>query len=248
MKAIITDLDRTLLRTDKSLSARTLDALKKCRSRGIKVMAASARPLRNIREYHRQIGFDAIAAACGAVIELPDGIQTVGIPRESSRIILQNILRYPDIFLSAETSTGLFSNRDIPQWNPVVYDGFPDLPPGAIPYKILVSSEDRSVYQDIARLLTPDCYHTVAGETLIQIMHRTASKWHAVQRMLSHFHLSPEDAVYFGDDNDDVECIMHCGTGVAMANAIPAVLSVADVIVPGNDEDGVAQFIEQNIL
>jgi len=43
MKAIITDLDRTLLRTDKSISEYTYAVLKKCRDRGILLMAATAR-------------------------------------------------------------------------------------------------------------------------------------------------------------------------------------------------------------
>ncbi|MBO5128092.1 MAG: HAD family phosphatase, partial [Clostridia bacterium] len=72
MKAVITDLDRTLLRTDKSISGYTADVLKKCRERGILVMTASARPLRDVRDYRKQVPFDAVTATNGAVVELPD--------------------------------------------------------------------------------------------------------------------------------------------------------------------------------
>lgn len=51
MKAIITDLDRTLLRTDKSVSEYTCGVLKRCRERGIFLMAATARPERAVTEY-----------------------------------------------------------------------------------------------------------------------------------------------------------------------------------------------------
>ena len=51
IKAIITDLDRTLLRTDKSLSTYTVSVLKECKARGIKVMAATARPERTVTDY-----------------------------------------------------------------------------------------------------------------------------------------------------------------------------------------------------
>ena len=63
LKAIITDLDRTLLRTDKSLSPYTVSVLKECKARGIKVMAATARPERSITEYDKAIGFDAVIAS-----------------------------------------------------------------------------------------------------------------------------------------------------------------------------------------
>ena len=41
MKAIITDLDRTLLHTDKSVSEHTIAVLKKCHDQGILIMAAA---------------------------------------------------------------------------------------------------------------------------------------------------------------------------------------------------------------
>lgn len=73
MKAIITDLDRTLLHTDKSISGYTLDILKKCRDHGIRIMAASARPLGNILAYKDTVGFEAITATNGAVVLLLRG-------------------------------------------------------------------------------------------------------------------------------------------------------------------------------
>lgn len=91
-------------------------------------------------------------------------------------------------------------------------------------------------------------YHTIANSALIQIMSKEATKWNGIKQMLSHFNISPIDAVYFGDDNDDIEPIKNCGLGVAVSNAIPSVLDVADRIIDSNDMDGVANFIEVNIL
>ncbi len=248
MKAIIVDLDRTLLHTDKSVSAYTLEILKKCRERGIPVMAASARPLRDLRMYEKLLGLDAFTATNGAVTALPSRILESGIRRESGERILAELLRFPDVFLSVETSRGLYSNRDIPAWQPVIYDGFPRLPEDGILYKILASSENPLLYEGIGRILTGDVYHTIANHDLIQIMSRDATKWNGVRQMLSCFGIPPEDAVFFGDDNDDIEPIRKCGTGVAVANAIPAVLAAADHITLSNDQDGAAVFIEKNIL
>lgn len=248
MKAIITDLDRTLLRTDKTISAYTLDVFQRCHEKGLLLFSASARPLRNIQRFHEQLHFDGIAASCGAIIRLPDAQFSFGLRRKSAEQILAALLQYPDVFLSAETSGGLFSNREIPAWDPVVYDGFPSLPPQVIPYKILASCTDRRLYGEVAALLPPDAYHTVAGENLIQIMSIEATKWNATRHMLSHFGLSPADAVYFGDDNDDIEPLRKCGLGVAVQNAIPAALAAADRVALQNDLDGVARFIEENIL
>ena len=38
------------------------------------------------------------------------------------------------------------------------------------------------------------------------------------------------------------------GVGVAMANSVPEVLAVADMVAPSNNEDGVAKIIEEYVL
>ena len=248
MKAIITDLDRTLLRTDKSISEYTVNILKKCRENGILIMTASARPLRDILLFNNSIKFDAITATNGAIISLPNKILEYGIPNESGEKILSDILLYPDVFLSIETSTGLYSNRDIPIWEPIIYDNFPKIPDKTILYKILASSENKSLYEGIEKTLLDNVYHTIANKELIQIMSREATKWNGILHMLSYFNISPDDVIYFGDDNDDIEAIKNCGLGVAVSNAIPSVLEAADKVTDSNDCDGVARFIENYIL
>ena len=66
--------------------------------------------------------------------------------------------------------------------------------------------------------------------------------------MLAAFGIQPEEAVYFGDDMDDLESVSMCGIGAAVSNASDLVRQAADVITGSNDEDGVARFIEEQIL
>jgi Cof subfamily protein (haloacid dehalogenase superfamily) len=55
---------------------------------------------------------------------------------------------------------------------------------------------------------------------------------------------SHEHTVAFGDGENDVELLQWAGYGVAVANAHPKVLAVADFVCPSVDEEGVAQVIE----
>lgn len=248
MKAIITDLDRTLLHTDKTLSQYTVDVLKKCRNLGILVMANTARPWRAVKAYHEQIGFDAAATMNGAMVLFPQSRLEFGISHDCAEKILSGLLKFPEIFLSVETSGGLLSNRDIPELNPVIYHQFPKLPEGINIYKILVSSPKTPLYEHIESVLPQEVYHIVVANDLIQIMSIEATKWNGSRQMLSSFGVSSGEAVYFGDDNDDIESIKNCGLGVAVANAVPAVAAVADRIADSNDTNGVARFIEEYIF
>jgi Cof subfamily protein (haloacid dehalogenase superfamily) len=54
----------------------------------------------------------------------------------------------------------------------------------------------------------------------------------------------PARAVGFGDGENDLELLSWAGYGVAMANAHPNLLAVADLVCPSVDEDGVAQIVE----
>lgn len=66
IKMIITDLDNTLLRNDKTISDYTASVLNKCRQNGIKIIFATARPARVAK--HDIFTPDAIIADNGAII------------------------------------------------------------------------------------------------------------------------------------------------------------------------------------
>lgn len=114
IKAIICDLDRTLLRTDKTISPRTLSVMRSCHDRGLLLMAATARPIRAISTYQEQVSFDAVTTMNGASVVLPGSTLFTGIPKASALRLVRQLSRLPDAVISLETSSGIFSNRDIP--------------------------------------------------------------------------------------------------------------------------------------
>lgn len=248
MKAIITDLDRTLLRTDKTVSEYTYSVLKKCHDRGMLLMAATARPERAVLDYRAQIGFEAMTTLNGARIVLPQSIIENGISSSDAETILEKVIKIPDLVLSMETGDGIFSNVPIPEWNAAVFFDFPALPTNSVIYKLLLSSNEKDICPEVERALTSDTYMTVAEGKLIQIMDQEATKWNGIKTMLEAVGIDAKEAVYFGDDNDDIEAIKNCGMGVAVSNAIDEVLAAADFVTESNDMDGVARYLEKYLL
>lgn len=248
MKAVIVDLDGTLLRTDKTISEYTLDVFRKCRDKGLAIMTATARPERSILTYQNQIRFDAVTTMNGARIILPDKVIEHGIAHISAKHILSKLVTISGALISIETSEGIYSNAAIPEWNSTCYDGFPDLPTQGTVFKILASSRNDRLYHQITDALTDDTYYTIANNKLVQIMSKRATKWNGIKAMLGAFNIPHTDAVYFGDDHDDIEPLRMCGTSVAVSNAIKGVIDEADHMTGSNDEDGVARFIEMALL
>ena len=60
--------------------------------------------------------------------------------------------------------------------------------------------------------------------------------------------ISIDSIIVFGDDYADIGMLELCGIGVAMGNAIDEVKERADIVIGSNDEDGIADFIENEIL
>lgn len=196
----------------------------KCHEKGILIMAATARPERSILTYHEQIHFDAMTVMNGVGVILSEQKSlNYAVSRDNAEEILKRLCELPDIILSVELGNDVYANVEIPEWEAKVYDEFPKLPTDGPVYKILVSRENENIGPLVEKLLTEDTYCTVAGNNLVQIMSRQATKWNGIRTMLEAAGISAADAVYFGDDNDDIEAIKMCGKGVAVANAIEVV-------------------------
>ena len=248
IKAIVVDLDRTLLHTDKTISPYTAEVFKKCKQKGILLMVATARPLRTMLQYCEIIDFDAISATNGARIICGDYRKEYGLCHESADRILTALKRYPDYRVTLETGEEAYSNKPIEDYFSVISDDLAAVAREEGAIKILISLDTPDVLETVKKMLTDDLYYTVANGHLIQIMSKSATKWSGVKAMLDICNISATETAYFGDDHDDVEPIRMCGIGVAVSNAIDEVKAVADHITESNDDDGVAKFIDRFIL
>lgn len=247
-KAIVVDLDRTLLHTDKTISAYTAEVFKRCKQKGITLMVATARPFRTMRQYCEVIDFDAISVSNGARVICGDYRKERGLCTESAERLLKALECHPDFRVTLETGEEAYSNKPIEDYYTIISADLVAVARSEGATKILVGLDTPRTLETVKKELTDDLYYTVANGHLMQIMNKSATKWNGVKAMLDICNLSAAETVYFGDDYDDIEPIRMCGVGVAVSNAIEEVKSAADYIAESNDDDGVARFIEQYIL
>ena len=241
-RAIIVDFDRTLLHTDKTISEYTAKVLRNFQASGIRLFAATARPERTITEYCEMIPFDAVTTLNGARTIIKGNDFENPISPHSADEILRQLDNTAGMVISLETGNGFYANTDIPVWKPTVMNNIRELPGTEKIYKILASHPEIPAIQ-IRLSLPDDTYASVADQKLVQVMSASATKWNGIRKMLDVYGITPDQAVYFGDDHDDIEPIRRCGCGVAVSNALECVRNVADYITGSNDEDGVAGFL-----
>ena len=77
-----------------------------------------------------------------------------------------------------------------------------------------------------------------------ELQDQGVSKGSALVWLCEYAGVSASAAVAFGDEANDVPMIREAGCGVAMANAVPEVLEVAQAVTASNDAAGVALYLQ----
>jgi hydroxymethylpyrimidine pyrophosphatase-like HAD family hydrolase len=81
--------------------------------------------------------------------------------------------------------------------------------------------------------------------TFLEILPSGTSKGTGLLAALRHRNIRPEQVIAFGDEENDLEMFAVSGFSAAPATANKLARDAVDVIVPSNDEDGVAAFLEE---
>ncbi|MDM5239233.1 HAD family hydrolase [Bacillus cereus] len=249
-KVIISDLDGTLLRSDKTISEKSINILKECKNKGDELIFATARPPRSINQYIPSVLKNEIVICYNGALVLK-GNDVLYEMEISKNIILEIIeigKKYNLHQICLEINDKLYSNFD-------VTDYFGNVPCEVMDVselnfekasKIIVCTKG-SINKEFTKELPIECSAVITDNgTLCQIMHAEVSKWNSIQRVLQHLNRDAAEVIAFGDDYNDMEMIEKCGIGVAMSNAVEELKSVAKFIAKSNDEDGVATFLESN--
>ncbi|GMK43911.1 haloacid dehalogenase [Paenibacillus glycanilyticus] len=261
IQAVVLDLDGTLLGSDKSISPRNYEAVKRCYDSGIHIIVATARPPRAANQFVKKFSFvDYLVYYNGAqtICKSKQTLRHISIPMEISHQInhfiklhaAQSIINY-EVNDSCYTCTPISDSELIhfgirsSDPKPLVVDK--DFLSSLSPTKILVHGY--SAWIDIIEQFG-DHVNVIAtdGGVLVQIMHKSASKEDAVQWVLNDIGVRAENVMVFGDDFNDLGLFHNCGFPIAMENAIIELKNCAKHITESNDNDGVAVALEKLVL
>lgn len=86
-------------------------------------------------------------------------------------------------------------------------------------------------------------------DTYIEIANKEISKLTGIKTLLNHSYPKKtlDNCIAFGDNYNDIEMLEAVHTGVAVRNAKPEVLEIADSISDTNHNDGVAKAIKEHL-
>jgi hypothetical protein len=262
---IATDVDGTLLDADETVTSRTRDAVGAATHGGATFVLATGRPPRWIAPVVDALGFAPMAVcANGAVLYDPDRDRIVSVRTLSADVLAQlaeiATRTIPGVGLAVERVGRSAHDAATPQF--VSSPGYehawlnPDNTEvsledllSAPAVKLLIrkagarSAEMAAALAQHVGIEGDITYSTNNG--LVEIVPLGISKASGIREVAQPLGIAADDVVAFGDMPNDVPMLAWAGHGVAMGNAHPEVLAVADEITAPNTDDGVARVLER---
>lgn len=252
MKLIVTDLDATLLHSDKSISDYTIRILEKCRETGNLIAFASARSEAAMERFIHAVKPDALISNGGAVVRVGDKMifQNEMTGKEVATV-LSMCRRFTQGrgLVTLDSREGYFCNF-VPR-DPDRYNGYVPLDLATFDrpaYKITAELERDEWGEEIVRACPGCTVIDFTGEIWRRFAAEGSDKGNALKILADAVQVPLCNVIAFGDDRNDLGMLKLAGHAVAVANAIDEVRAVADLVTESNDEDGVARFLERTLL
>ncbi len=274
LKAIVVDIDGTLLNDKKIIATRTKDKLIQAQKEGIKVVLASGRPTQGILALAEELEMDIyegfLVSYNGSQVydvKTKEVLFNQGIPISLAQAIFKHLSKFevvamfdqgeylyvsdaffdiaypiPQAYLTIvhyEARGGGFKVQETDDFSQVIHRPV---------NKILVGGNPSYLKENYEAMCTPFKKQATAAFSApfyFEFTDLGIDKARALSEVFPKMGIAAENIMAFGDGQNDRSIIEYAGKGVAMGNAIPEILTLADEVTTSNNEDGIAAFLDR---
>lgn len=256
---ICTDLDGTLLRNDKSISAENSRAIEYFKDNGGLFTFVTGRMHYYAVDSYNKVKPNAPIGCMngGCIYDFAKSkhIWKSGIDKEVTKLIDYVDKAFPRVGIQVNTfeKAYFYKDNETMMWFRKItgleniqahYNDIDE--PWA---KIIFGHEDENRLLEMLKGLEShplaerfDFVHSEKG--LMEIMPKGINKGVAIHKFSELLGIDKRKIIAVGDFENDVEMIKEAGVGVAVANACPAAKEVADIVTVSNEEHAIAKIIE----
>ena len=244
-KIVFLDVDGTITHHGNgNISNKTKEAIRTLKNKGLKVVAATGRPLSMCDEI-RELGIDTFITANGAYVK---NNQMVIHKVPMDKKVIQEVVEFSyienhalsfyteDFSMNGVKDTYILkalketlSLNDYPPINKFIYN--------QEVFLMCLFATDETVEKYIHKFphLTFKRWHPF----VLNVLQEEVSKSLAVIKVLNYFGINKSEAIAFGDGENDIDMLELAGLGIAMGNGNEKLKKVADFITKKSSEDGI---------
>ncbi len=259
----LSDLDGTLLRSDGTISDFTKKIIARYRAAGGIFAVCTGRGLPSALPRARELGIEhgLVIASQGAVIaDIATGelLRCISFPLQDALEVIR-FFEKRDQHIHVYTINDFFANRrdDMLGSYEKIYGRKATIVSERLSQKtereslavvkalVMVEPEKReALFREAQEAFGEKYFVTCSSEWLIEVLPKGQSKAKAVQFISRYYGIPTEKIGAIGDQLNDLPMLEAAGGSFAVGNAVKELKENA-VVVPSNDEDGVAYAIEK---
>ncbi len=273
VRLIALDIDGTLLRADRTISARTRLAIDGARAAGVRVVLVTGRRHPSARRVADELGGELpLVLHNGALVVEGGSVRRCRpLPRAAAlRAIAAGRAAgaEPVLHCGKDGEGWLLVEAGAPAGGLVGYylaraEGevrrVPDLVAAAgteEPIQVMFGGERAEMDPLHCRLAeelagaarVERTVYASSGVVLLDVLHPGVGKAEALSFLQERWGIAASETLAIGDNWNDREMVERSGLGFVMANADPELLALGLPVLPSNDDDGVARAIEEHVL
>lgn len=266
VRLIISDLDGTLLNSEKEVDEITRQAIKKVMDRGIYFTISTGREYAMLEHFLRAVKPNApvVSNNGGEIVSYPDDtvIFREMMPDYESKLLLRfcwdNGIDFcattvTEAWFPKDTQmTGFYldyvrqAERENLKGFPVMvaeqFEELADLKLNKIIVRTDLSNTQLAV--DYARSFENVFDFTMSSNTILEIMPYGSGKERGLKLLMDYLKLKKEEVCAIGDYDNDIRMLQMAGLAVVMENGLDIVKQHADIITDDNDSQGVAKILD----
>lgn len=241
------DIDGTLLPLgQRDLSPRVREALYALSSQGVKLFLATGRPPRILPSFAGTLFDGAVCFNGGYCYDREGLLFHSPLHKEDLRRVIQNAKEHGTACLLA-TLEGMGSNffsQNLEDYMQISHNSSRAVSPEEFEallqenvYQLMVGCTpdlDEAIVEGAPHLKSVRWWNRATD-----VIDADCSKAHGIEMVLRRYGLAREDAMAFGDGENDIEMLSYCSLGIAMGNAHENTKRAADYVTDPCEADGV---------
>ncbi len=257
-KLVGIDLDGTLLNSQHEVDQDTIEAIRECKKKGIKIVLATGRLYRSIRKYIEllELENEQITLNGAAIINSADHsvFREKLLPAEYYRQVIRNgkkrripVMVFDSTSYYSEKHHAAIKEMEIMcNLNVKV---IPDIESIKNVSKVLFITHDNMTIESIKKVVDHEKLNCIrTGYDYIEVFDRTVNKGTAIRAIAEEYGIDAKEVLAIGDSDNDMEMIRYAGMGIAMGNAYEEIKDVSDAVTDTNNRSGVAKALYHYVL
>ncbi|MFF3445537.1 HAD family hydrolase [Streptomyces sp. NPDC002667] len=256
VRLVCTDLDGTLLDSAGAIRQRTLSTLAEAGRAEVAVVGVTGRPVRDTLDLARRYGLTGpVVCSNGAVtVDAVSGrlLDCRGFrPGDTARILRAVRDAVPGVALGVDSVSGLRLEasfvRLVPNdWRHTALEGV-SAPGDGDPVVKILAAHPMLLVDELAAVIgsVVDGGEVITRSTgdFLELSAPGVDKGAALRSLAERSGLPLEHTAAVGDMPNDIPMLRAAGLAAAVANAHEDTLRAADIVLPSNDDEGVAALI-----